>query len=73
MGGERGERANELDNIIMMTTILYDLLLPWPYLLKRIDWVLSRRTMLFGSGPSVFLADREQRNSYALFTFSKIS
>ena len=42
-------------------------------LLKRIDWVLSSRTMLLGSGPSVFFADREQRNSYAAFTLSKIS
>ena len=43
-----------------------------PYLLKRMDCVWSKRTILVGSGPSVRLDDFEQRYSYALFTDSNM-
>ena len=41
--------------------------------LKSMLWVLSMRTILWGSGPSDFLAEREHINSYALLTASNIS
>ena len=40
--------------------------------LNRMDWALRMRTMFWGSGPSLTL-DLLHRNSYALFTCSKMS
>ena len=63
-------KATVLKLIIKVTAISF---VPSLYLLKRMDWALRISTMLCGSGPWTFRESFEHRNSYALFTFSKMS
>lgn len=70
-GGERGDRGGEEGGEVESERReVRGAVLLSAYLLKRMDCVWRRSTILCGSGPSVLLAVLEHRNSYALFTAS---